>query len=439
MKKLQALFYLIGLSFPALTWSMDLVELYQLAEERDPAFRQVVQNHLAVLERKPQARALLLPSINLRANSSSNEQSISAPGNNVFFAGETNFNAHGYTLDLRQPLFRRDRYLQLGQADTEIQQAASNIESARQSLIVRIAEAYFNMLSARDNLDFAMAEQKSLSQQLEQAKLRFDVGMIAITDVQEAQAGYDSAIAKRIRAQNDIDVAAEAMREIIGEYTTDVRTLNAEMPLLPPEPLAIEDWTNTAQENNLDVVSARFDAQIAKQQIKIQDAGHYPTLDLVASKNYDSTGGLFGSRQSHTTSIGLELAVPIFEGGLTSSLKREAVQRYEQSMQAIEQNIRSAHRQTREAYLNVTSGISEVKALKQAQISSETALEATEAGFEVGTRTAVDVVSAEQTALQAKQNHANARYQYVLNSLRLKQAAGTLSIEDLLAINNWLN
>ncbi len=416
----------------------DLLDVYELAETNDPQFQQIISNHRAVLERKPQARALLLPSINLNANTRSNDQGIASSTFGATGSGEIGFNSHGYSLNLNQPLFRRDRYLALSKADNEINQAATQIEGARQDLIIRISEAYFNLLSAKDNLEFAHAEVKSLSQQLEQAKLRFDVGLIAITDVQEAQAGYDSAIAKNIRAENDIDVSQETMREIIGEYIGNVAILSNEMPLVNPEPLEIEQWTTTALEQNMEVNSTRYAAEVARQEIKIQNAGHYPTLDLVASHGYDTSGGRFGSSQIHTTSIGIQLDIPIYEGGLTSSRKREALERYEGSMQALEQSQRLAQRQTREAYLNVISGISEVKALRQAQKSTETALEATTAGFDVGTRTAVDVVISERATLNAKQNHSNARYQYVLNSLKLKQAAGILSIEDLTLVNNWL-
>lgn len=413
----------------------NLIDVYEMAEASDPQFQQVISNHLAILERKPQARALLLPTINLSANTRSNDQDISS---SFGATGEVGFNSHGYSLSLNQPLFRRNRYLALDKADNEINQAASQIEAARQDLIVRTAEAYFLLLSAKDNLEFALAEEKSLSQRLDQAKLRFDVGLIAITDVQEAQAGYDTAIAKKIRAENEIDVSQEGMREIIGEYIGDVARLSNKMPLVSPQPLEIEQWTTTALEQNLDVIATRYSAAIARQEIKIQSADHYPTLDLVASHGFDSSGGRFGRNQAHSSSIGIELDIPIYSGGLTSSRTREALQRYEISMQALEQSQRAAQRQTRGAYLSVISGISEVKALQQALVSSETALEATEAGFEVGTRTAVDVVSAERTTLEAKQNHANARYEYVLNGLRLKQAAGILSIDDLTQINNWL-
>jgi outer membrane protein len=415
----------------------DLLTTLQLAETNDPVYREAIASYRATLESKPQARSQLLPLISLNAHTVSHNQDISTQGFSVS-AGEVDFNSHGYSLDITQPLFRADRFFALQQTDSIIQRAEADLTAAQQELILRVAERYFLVLGSNDNLDFTVAEKKSLQRQLEQAKQQFEVGLTAITDVQEAQAGYDRAVANEILAVNTVDNTRERLREITGEYLTDFAPLGEDMPLIAPEPADIDAWTEIAHEQNLGITSAQQNLETARQEIKIQNAGHFPTLDLVASKRYDTSGGRFGATQIHDDAIGLELNVPLYEGGLVNSETREARQRYEQALEQLEQQYRGAQRQTREAYLGVISGISQVKALNQALISTETALQATTAGFELGTRTAVDVVAAERATLQAKRDYARARYDYLLNILKLKLAAGTLSPDDLRQINSWL-
>lgn len=417
--------------------AMDLIEVYTLAEANDPIYRQTIHSTLATNESKPQARASLLPSANITANTFKNDQFISSSG--FLASGDREFNSHGYNLSLTQPLFRWDRYLSLKKADSLIQQAEAEQISTQQELIIRVAESYFEILAAMDNIEFAKAETKSLSRQLEQANQRFEVGLTAITDVHEARAGFDRATADEILAKNLLDNAEERLREITGEYIVNLESLGDSMPLVNPEPNDISEWSKTAESQNMDIIAAKHRLDNLRQEIKIQNAGHLPTLDLVANHGYDVSGGRFGDNKIRSTDVGLQLNVPIFQGGLVSSKSKEAMHRYNQSYQQLEQAFRAAQRETRQAYLGVISGISRVNALKQAVVSSETALKATETGFEVGTRTAVDVVAAERTTLNAKRNHSRARYDYLLDSLRLKQAAGTLSPDDLKQISAWLN
>ncbi|MEE8321185.1 MAG: TolC family outer membrane protein [Gammaproteobacteria bacterium] len=430
---------LLLLLYSASAFAADLVEIYALAESNDPQYRQVSAARLATLESRPQAFSQLLPSVNLSANTRKNDQDIKSSGGAFGTSGGVEFNSHGYSLSATQPLFRRDRFIALKQADSLIQQAEAELIVAQQDLIVRVAERYFFVLGSMDNLEFSQAEKKSLDRQLDQAKQRFEVGLTAITDVAEAQAGYDLAVAQEIQAENLIDDNREALREITGEYISVLSPLGKSMPLVSPDPANIEIWTSTALEQNPQILSARYAAETTQKEIKLQYAGHLPTLDLVASRNYTSTGGRFGGTKQHSTSIGLELNIPLYEGGLVSSQTREAAQRYNETMEKLEQARRAAQRSTREAYRGVISGISQVNALQQAVVSSETALQATQAGFEVGTRTAVDVVASERTTSAARRDYARTRYDYILNTLRLKQAAGTLSPEDLNLINNWLH
>lgn len=413
----------------------DLMDTYKMAEQSDPQYRQAAANKRAVMESKPQAVAQYLPSLNGSAGVSYNNDDITG---GTFGAGNYSYESHNFGLTLRQPLFHWDRYLQIQQADSNIKQADAQLTLARQQLMVRVAQAYFNVLAAQDSLEFARAEKRALKRQLDQTKQRFEVGLTAITDVQEAQAGYDRATAQEIAAENDIDNTQESLRAITGQYTKNLDGLSEKMPLVKPSPADIEAWTNQALHRNLAVIAAQDAVDASREQVKVQDAGHYPTVDLVSQYGYSTSGGRFGNSTNKDGSVGVQLNVPIYQGGYVSSKTREAQQRMQEQMERLVQARRDAHRQTRQSYLGVISGISQIKALKQAVVSSETALESTQAGYEVGTRTAVDVVTAEQATFQAKRDYARARYNYLIDTLQLKLASGALSTDDLSQVNMWL-
>ena len=418
---------------------VDLMEVYGYALDSDPQYLQVAASRRATLEKRPQARAELLPSLNIRADAAANEEDITTEFNPIDRPGKVSFGSHGYSLDLVQPLFSGERIVSYLQADNLINQADAELGAARQDLLVRTTEAYFELLAAYDNLGFAEAEKKSLGRQLEQAQQRFEVGMSAITDVQEAQAGFDRAVATEIAARNNIENTREALREITGIYLSELAPLGESMPLLSPQPEQIETWTGAALERNLEVQAAQHAVESARREVQKRRAGHLPSLDVVARHSYSSSGGRFGDYDSTTNSIGVRLSMPLYQGGLVSSRVRETRERLNAELERLEQTRRNAQRLTRQAYLGVISGISRVKALQQAVVSSETALAATEAGFEVGTRTAVDVVAAERATSQARRDYARARYNYLLDTLRLKQASGSLSVEDLSEVNRWLD
>lgn len=415
----------------------DLMEVYALAEASDPVYKESIAAYNATLEAKPQARSQLLPLVSLNANTTSHDQDISTEAG-IGSSGQTDFNTHGYSLDISQPVFHYDRYLALKQTDSQILQAQAELDAVHQDLVVRVAERYFKVLAAFDNLAFVRAEKTALSRQLEQTKERFAAGLSAITDVQEAQAGYDQSAANEILAENLVNNTLEGLREVTGEYLPELAPLGENIELAAPQPEIIDDWTAISMEQNLRIVAAKYAMDTAQQNIKIEQSGHLPTLDIVATKNFGTSGGRFGSTEIHDTAIGLELNVPLYQGGLVNSRTRQARYNHEEARERLEQQHRAAQRQTREAFLGVISGISQVNALQQAVVSSETALEATQAGFDAGTRTAVDVVDAQRVVLQAKRAYALARYDYLLNILRLKQAAGTLSPDDLARINAWL-
>ena len=436
LKKIFILISTILVSINSL--SADLASIYFLAEKNDPTYQQEISKHRAVTESRPQALAKLLPSLNLSGNTKRNAQDITTSGSSVGADGEIDFNSHGYSLSITQPLFRRDDFIALAQADSQIKESEAKLAKAQQNLIIKVSKSYFNVLKSLDNLEFAKTEVTSLKRQLDQANQKFEVGLSAITDVQEAKAGYDLAVAQEIQAINKIDNAKEEVRELTGEYIDQFSVLGKDILLVKPNPEVIDSWTELAIKQNLDIAAANFALESARKEIKKQSAGHLPTVDIVASHGCDSTGGRFGSTRTDRSAIGLELNIPIYSGGLVNSKTREAHEKYNQSMHYLEKARRSAQRETREAYLGVISGISQVAALKQAVISSETALLATESGFEVGTRTAVDVVASQRATSKALRDYSNAKYDYILNTLKLKRSAGTLSPDDLNLINAWL-
>jgi outer membrane protein len=418
------------------TSAADLQEIYRLALEHDAQYRQVIAANRATQEQKPQALSQLLPNVSLSAGTQN--QNIASSGG-FGFGGEFDTNTHNYNFSLNQPVFRWDRYLQLRQAQSFIEQSNAQLRAAELNLIVRVADTYFNILAALDSLAFAQAEKRSLSRQLEQTNQRFEVGLTAITDVQEAKAGYDRAVAAEIAAENNVDNTREALREIIDDYIMDFATLKEEIPLVHPDPDSIEEWTNTALEQNPDILAGMHAVEAARQQVSINRAGHLPSLDLQASMGYNKSGGRFGDNKNKSENIGLQLTVPMFQGGAVSSRARQAIHQLDQELERLTQTRRASQRSTRQAYLGVLSGISQVEALRQAVLSSETALQATQAGYEVGTRTAVDVIAAERNVYQNKRDYARARYDYLVNTLRLKQAAGILATDDVARVNELLN
>jgi outer membrane protein len=444
---------IVGIGVAAPIGAEDLVAIYTLAERQDPQFQQVEASRRAILAVKPQARAqLMLPSVTISANITQNYQDISRPGFQIagldpteIITGvippeyTTGFTSGDYTLSITQPVYHHDLTLQYRQANTRIQQANAELGAARQDLIVRVAERYFDVLAAMDTLEFASAEKQALFQQLDQAKQRFEVGLVAITDVQEAQAGYDRAVADRIQAENLLENAREALRELTNEYHQTLLKLGEEIPLIAPVPPDIDRWIAKSLEQNLRLAAAFQATEVARQEIARQSAGHRPTLDLIASHGFSTTNARFQEADIDSSAIGLQFNLPIYQGGQVNSRTREAQHRHKEALARLEQERRAAHRQAHDAYLGVITGISRVKALRQAVISNQTSSEATQAGFEVGTRTGVDVVNAQREVFRAKRDYAQSRYDYILDTLRLKRAAGMLTPTDLTPINTWLS
>ncbi|MEW7977455.1 MAG: TolC family outer membrane protein [Candidatus Sedimenticola endophacoides] len=417
--------------------AQDLAEVYALAQSNDARIQVARSTRDAALEAKPQAQALLRPTVSLSADASLVRRDVRRSSSAT---GASTYDTQNLSLSLSQPLYQRSYWTQLEQADLQVAQAEASYASEEQSLIVRVAEAYFGVLSAQERLAFAQAEIAAIARQLEQSKQRFEVGLIAITAVHEAQAAYDQSRADLIQAENDIDNAREALREIVGDGdgVGELDRVRETLPLDTPQPQDIDQWSDSAQQTNLALQAAVYSADIARKNVDLQRAGHYPTLDLVGSHALARSDSASGT-DADTTSIGLQLSLPLYSGGAVSSKVRQAMLELDAAQGSLDQERRSVNRQVRDAYRGVLSSISTVEALKAGTVSAQSALEATEAGFEVGTRTMVDVLTAQRDLYRAKSNYSSVRFNYILSGLRLKQAVGTLSAEDLGRINEWLD
>ncbi len=417
---------------------------FSQALEKAYAYDQDLQaaefQYQSTLESRGLSKAALLPQVNFNLSTNRTENTSKNSQNPGFIPNRNiTINTDAFNLSLSQTIYNHRLYKTLQQTDRAIAAAAANVDAARQGLIVRLATAYFNVLGAQDSLRFANAEKEAIGKQLEQSKKRFEVGLIAITDVKEAQASYDTSVAAEINSQNVLSAQFEALAVILGEYTTNITPLAEEFTLSLPEPANIQNWADSALENNLALKAAQFNYQAAQKQVDADQSEHYPTLDLVANHRFNSPdNSTFVAFDTTSTSITVQLNVPIYSGGFTSAKKRQSVALKNQARAFKEKAHRQTLQQTRDAYLGVTSTIAQVRALKQALISSQAAQEATQAGFEVGTRTAIDVLTTLRDVFRAERDYARARYNYLINTLRLKQAAGTLSIQDGVAINNFL-
>ncbi len=428
-------FLLTTLSYSLSAYSENLLDIYQLAYESDPILKQVIAQKASIGENSVQAFARFLPQVNASLNTTGHNQNKPSSSNS-----DESYNTHGYTLNLNQSLFDNKNYVNYKISHLQTNIADANLSAAQQELIIRTANAYFITLAAIDKVGFTKAERKAIKRQLDQASRRYEVGIIAITDVHEAQAGYDNANASVISAENELLIAKETLRELTGQYIEHISPLAEDIPLAPPKPENIQHWVDQALSGNYNLLSVKSNTEVKHEGINLQRSGHYPTLGLSASYGYTKSNGpiAFSARQSHDSSIGLNLSIPIYEGNAVVSRTRQAQYDFQQSQESYQQVYNETEKNARSSYLNVISEISRVKALKQAVISNESALSATEAGFEVGTRTIVDVLNVQRDLYRAKQEYSNSRYIYIVNVLRLKQASGELERSDIEMVNSWL-
>jgi len=423
----------LAISLSHIATADDLMSVYALALQSDPDYQAALAANQAALEVLPQSRAALLPNIGLSGLLSRDRYDPRNSGDTAYATNQT------YSVGLRQAIYQRASLLQLEQADSSIAQANAQLAAAQQDLVLRVATRYFLVLGAQDNLEFVQSDKKAIGRTLEQAQKRFEVGLAAITDTLEAQARYDIAVSDEINAEKLLDDAREALRELTGELPVALEILQTEIPLLKPEPADADTWVTAATEQNPLLLASIAASQVAKQEIQVQNSGHYPSLDMTADYSYrDTQFGGFNELERNDSSIGLELTVPLYQGGLITSLTRQARYSYAQALEEQESQLRTTERSARDTYRGVISGISKVEALQQAVVSNEKAVEAAETGFQVGTRAIVDVLDAQRELLRARRDYARSRYDYLLDTLRLKLAAGILSEADLAQINNLL-
>ncbi len=437
MKRSKLTTLLIATLLSTAAMAEDLMQVYSLALKGDPQLLAEAASRQAVGELDDQAKAQFLPQVGLSADTGYTWQDTTSTS---LTSGNRDYDSRGYTLSVTQPVYRKQNFIQQAQADIAIEGATASYQIAEQALIVRVSERYFDVLGRQDDVTFAIAEREAIARQLEQTQQRFDVGIATITDVVESQAAYDLANAAVISAENELANSGERLRETAGKYVDMLSALKTDTPLVSPEPTNINEWSDVALAQNPSLLVSRSEVDTASQTIELQKSGHYPTLDLVGQKSYSYQGdsNFGGSSRTDQESLSLQFNLPIDVAGSVRSRTREAGHRLDQSMQNEEQQRRAVMRQTREAYNGVMSGISRVKALKQAVVSNEKALESTTAGYEVGTRTTVDVLNVRRDLFRARRDYAQSRYDYIVNTLRLKQAAGTVGVDDLAIINEWL-
>jgi outer membrane protein len=418
----------------------DLLETFRAAQANDPVFAVARATQQAGQEKLPQGRSLLLPNISLNANSTFNDNTTQYRGASILPGGHNRYNSHSYGVNFTQPLYRQQNWLAYSEAELQVAQTEAQFNAAEQDLILRVAQAYFDVLIAQDSVQLANAQKTAISEQLEQAKRNFEVGSTTITDTHEAQARYDLTSAQEIAAQNNLEIKKRALQQLINVMPKDIRNLGKEFKLEAPQPADMEKWVDDAQLNNPQLAIAQAGAEIAEKEVERNRGGHYPTVDLVANySNNQSNGGSFGVGSDNINkSVGVQLNMPLFQGGAVSSKWREAEANLERARQELENIRRSVALQTRQAYLGVVSGIAQVKALQQALTSSESVLEASKLGQEVGVRTNLDVLNAQQQLYATRRDLYQAEYNYLISQLRLKAAVGLLGEDGLVKVNQAL-
>ncbi|MDG4597991.1 MAG: TolC family outer membrane protein [Candidatus Contendobacter sp.] len=406
----------------------DLLQVYRQALDSDPTLKAAAASREAAQETKPQARALLLPSVGVAAEQGYSFGIAGSP------TGQSSFGSHNYAISLTQPVYNRGSQVRQRLAGAVVEQSDVDFHNAQNDLILRLSQGYFGVLAALDNLTYATAAKNAFARQLEQANRRFEVGLATITDVYDAQARFDAAVSVEIDYINKLADAREFLRQLTGQDYAQLNLLSERMPLALPQPNDPEEWVRMALENNLRLRSAGYGVDQARENIDLQKAGHYPKLDLGLSRvNLDNS-----VTDTTSSQVNLQLTIPLYSGGAVSSQARQAAYNYEAARQNLENLQRDTIRTVRNAYRGQEAAISQIKALDQTRVSTRSALEANQAGYEVGTRTIVDVLNAERDVYLAQANYAQARYSYIANFLILRQAAGQLSEADLTEINGWL-
>ena len=437
---LQPVMGLFLCSIATTSSALDLKEAMDLAQQYDTTFQAAYAAYLAASEASNQSTAAILPQIDFNAFLQRGRTENDRSG----VATYSDNNKDGYNINLNQVIFDKTTFDNLDQGDAIVAKAVADLEVAKQDTIVRVSSAYFDVLTAIDTLETASAEKKAISKQLEQSKERFNVGLSAITDVKEQQASYDISVADEIIATNDLSNKREALRFIINTYPENLKIADEDMPLVIPEPMDIDAWQEKSLQNNFSIASAKHSLEAAQSAYDGSKGGHYPTLslnaayDVVNADDRNFSGIIIPANENTDTRVMLNLNIPIYQGGLVSSTVRQKASERDQAVALLEQEKRRTIGLIRSAYLSLEADIANVKARKQAVISTQTSLDATLAGYDAGTRTSVDVLLSQRQLYSSQRDYSVARYTYLTNSLVLKQVAGILTPIDVDAINKWL-
>jgi outer membrane protein len=414
----------------------DLLQIYDIAVQSDPLLREAEQRLFATKEIEPQARALLLPNVAVQGTADYNNVTLSGRG----VAGgnrSDRFVTQGVQAVVNQTVYNRANWMTLKQTGDTIAQAEAQYRNSQIELMVRTTQAYFNVLQAADAVTVSEALVRADERQLEQSKQRFEVGLVAITDVNDSQASYDRSKANLITAKRTLDNAWEALRVIVGPLSVPLARLGDTLPLSPPEPNDVQAWADSARRNNFGIIASTEAVAAAKMQIEIAKSGFYPTLGLQAG--YDiARSGAENNTDSNTGFVGLTLNVPLYQGGAVVSQTRQAGYNFRAAQDQLDQTRRLVDQQVKDAFRGIVSSIEDVKARQAAVVSARSSLESTEAGLEVGTRTQVDVLNAQRQLFQAEFDYLSSRYTYIINGVKLHQATSTLSREVLAKGNAWL-
>lgn len=414
---------------------LTLSSTLEKAQAHDPQWSAIKHGYEATQEVINQARAGLLPKVNGQVTTAKEKSELEG-----FASSE--YNSRAWGVSVSQPLFSLEAWHNYKVGKASLDQNESEYRAAEQEFLLRVVNTYFDVLRAQVQLDTRKAEESSISRQLEQTKQRFQVGLVPKTDVQEAQAAFDLSSVARISAETSVQVAKRNLASLTNGQVEGVKDLQANTPVTPPQPADQEAWVKRALENNPSLQAAMSAEQGASESYKSKRAAHLPTVNLVGSRGFSSSGAQrsfgFSMPDTTVTSVGLELNIPLYNGGAVSASRRQALKQYYQAQDQMRYAQQSADLNTANLYLLVTTHGQRVSAYAQSIRSAESALVATQAGYDAGTRTIVDVLSVQKTVYSARSDYANARYDYVIDSMRLKQSAGVLSTQDILSLNDWL-
>ena len=431
----------LGLFFTVLLCSQSLSaatleEIYNLSVQNDPELGAAQAVFLSRNEVVAQSRALILPNIVVQGQTSDNRRTL--PTNPT--PPTSRFNDHGWQAVLNQPIFRLDSWYRFQQSKNLQAEAVADFASEQQELLVRVAETYFTILEAEAALSASNAERNAVQRQLEQVQQRFDVGLVAITDVLESQAAFDSSTVNVIEAEGAQSTSFEPLVRLTGSMLRDVVGLSEEFPVKYPEPQNEDAWVDTALENNYALASARERLRSTERGLQFAKSGHYPTVDAQIAYSHNVAGSInLIANKIDQRSLRLNVNVPIYQGGATRSGVKQAHYDLEAAQQSLELIQRQVAESTRILYTAINTDVARVRARLRGIESSQSALDATQTGYEVGTRNIVDVLDAQRTLFLSQFQYAQARYRYVLDTLRLKQSVGTLNPEDLYDLNRFLD